>query len=148
MRFCADYQRLDALTIRESYRITRTEECKDFLGEANIFTTLDENSGYWHIESRNQDKGKMDFDSHHGLYRFIRMRLELKNAPGTLQRVIDVILYQVKWKYAMVYLDDAIVFRKSPEEHFTNIAEALRLIRDADVTLKLKSALYYSLGTK
>ena len=49
VRFCVDYRRLNAVTIRGSYPIPRMDECIDSLGEANVFTTLDCNSGYWQI---------------------------------------------------------------------------------------------------
>ena len=49
LRFCVDYRRLNALTLRDSYPIPRMDECMDSLGEARIFTTLDANCGYWQI---------------------------------------------------------------------------------------------------
>lgn len=72
------------------------DECIDSVGDAKIFTKLGENSRYGKKEIRNQDKDKKDFCSHHGLYKFIRMQFGLKNAPGTLQREIDLILSQEK----------------------------------------------------
>jgi hypothetical protein len=41
MRFCIDYRRLNALTVRDSYPLPRMEECIDSLGDATIFSTLD-----------------------------------------------------------------------------------------------------------
>lgn len=67
------------------------------MGEERIFTTLDANSGYWQIEITEKDKNKTSVTSHHGLYRFVIMPFGLKNALGTFQRVIDVILSTVKW---------------------------------------------------
>ena len=49
MRFCVDYRRLIELTVRDSYKIPRMEECLDSPGEAAFFTTIDCNSGYWQI---------------------------------------------------------------------------------------------------
>jgi hypothetical protein len=47
MRFCIDYRRLNAVTVRDSYPLHRMEECIDSLWDATIFSTLDCNSGYW-----------------------------------------------------------------------------------------------------
>jgi hypothetical protein len=41
MRFCVDYRRLNALTVRDSYPIPRMDECLDSLGYARICSTLD-----------------------------------------------------------------------------------------------------------
>ena len=83
LRFCVDYRRLNAMTIRDSYPIPRMDEFIDSLGDAVIFTTLDCNSGYWQIEMADEDKDKTAFISHSGLYRWLRMPFGLKNAPGT-----------------------------------------------------------------
>ena len=79
-RFCVDYRRLNAITVRDSYPLPRIDECIDSLGDANIFTTLDCNSGYWQIPVRPEDREKTTFTSHEGLYRFLRMPFGLRNA--------------------------------------------------------------------
>ena len=53
MRCCIDYQRLNALRIRDSYPIPRIDELIDYLGEETIFSTLDANAGYWKIGIEN-----------------------------------------------------------------------------------------------
>ena len=49
LRFCVDYRRLDAITVKDSYPLPRIEDCLDSLRDATCFTTLDCNSGYWQI---------------------------------------------------------------------------------------------------
>ena len=89
------------------------DECIDSLGDATIFTTLDANWGYWQIEVNPEDREKTAFVSHHGMYQWLRMPFGLRNAPAAVQRTMDVILASVKWKTALVYLDDIVVFSKS-----------------------------------
>lgn len=139
LRFSVEYRKLNTVNVRDSYPIPRMDECIDSLGQATIFTTLDANSGYWQIEIDDDGRDKTSFTSHHGLFRFKRMPFGLKNAPGTSQRVVDVILATVKWQFALVYLDDVIVFSSSLEDHVEHVATVLRLLKDAGVTLKLKS---------
>jgi hypothetical protein len=47
LRFCVEYRKFNAVTIRENYPLLRMDECFEFLGDAQIFMTLDCNSGYW-----------------------------------------------------------------------------------------------------
>ena len=117
MRFCLDYRKLNAVTVRDSYPLQRMDEFIDSLGDATVFTTLDCNSRYWQVEITEEDLDKTTFASHSGLYRFLRMPFGLKNAPATFQRAVDIILSRVKWETALVYLDDVIVYSRTVTEH-------------------------------
>jgi hypothetical protein len=46
MRFCVDYRKLNAIPIQDTYPLPQMDEFINSLGEANVFTTLDCNSGY------------------------------------------------------------------------------------------------------
>lgn len=143
LRFCIDYRRLNALTIRDSYPIPRMDECIDSLGEATIFTTFDCNSGYWQIDLDEQDRDKTSFCSHFGLYRFTRMPFGLRNAPGTFQRAADVILANVKWQFSLAYLDDVIVYSRTLSEHHEHVRTILELLSNAGVTLRLRKCFFF-----
>jgi hypothetical protein len=57
-RFCVDYRRLNGLTARDVYPLPRMDECLDSLGDAEYFTTLDANTGFWQIEVDPTDRDK------------------------------------------------------------------------------------------
>ena len=142
-RFCVDYRKLNAVTVRDSYPLPRMDECIDSLGDARVFTTLDALSGYWQIDIADEDRDKTAFTSHHGLYRYTRMPFGLRNAPATFQRAIDIILSRVKWRTALVYLDDIIVYSPDAESHFDHLKEVLQLLHQAGITLKLKKCQFF-----
>jgi transposase InsO family protein len=143
LRFCVDYRKLNAITVPDTYPLPRMDECIDSLGEAAIFTTLDCNSGYWQIPVDPADRDKTTFTSHYGIYRFIRLPFGLRNAPGTFQRAVDIILSGVKWKTCLVYLDDVIVFSPSREAHMRHVDEALTLLEKAGLSLKLAKCQFF-----
>lgn len=45
------------------------------------------------------------------------MPFELKKAPASWQRAVDIILTKLKWQFALVHFDDIIVYRKLVTEH-------------------------------
>jgi len=47
---------------------------------------------------------------------------------------MDMILAGVKWQICYVYLDNVIVFSRSPEEHLQQLAEVLTRLGKAGVT--------------
>jgi len=137
LRFCVDYRLLNAVSKRDSYPLPRLDECIDSLGEAKVFSTLDCNAGYWQVLIADGDREKTAFVCHKGAYHYKWMPFGLTNAPATFQRALDIILSGVKWQSCLVYLNDVIVYSKTPEAHVQHLDEVLGLLRAAGVTLKL-----------
>ena len=52
-----------------------------------------------------------------GVYEFLRMPYGLCNAPATFQRLMQNCLGELNLTYALIYLDDVIVFSQTEEEH-------------------------------
>ena len=52
-----------------------------------------------------------------GVYEFLRMPYGLCNAPATFQRLMQSCLGELNLTYALIYLDDVIVFSWTEEEH-------------------------------
>jgi hypothetical protein len=141
-RFCVDYRKLNAVTTRDTYPLPRMDECIESLGDAQIFTTLDCNSGYWKIPVVPEDVEKTTFTSHEGTFQFTRMPFGLRNAPAILQRTVDIALSGLRWKTCLVYLDDIIVFSNSSEEHASHLDEVLSLLYGAGLSLKLAKCVF------
>jgi len=140
MRFCVDYLQLNEVEVRDVYSLARLDGCIDFLGDAKVFSTLDCNSGYWHIPVADEDRDKTTFVCHEGAYRYIRLPFGLSNAPATFQRSIDMIFGRLKWKSCLVYLYDIIVFWQTAGEHVKHLREVFAALRGAGVSHKAKKS--------
>lgn len=79
-------RRLNAAAVLDSCLIPRRDELIGSIGDEIVFTTLDENYGYWPASIDKRDSKRTAFTSNNVLYRFIRMTFGLKNAPDTFQR--------------------------------------------------------------
>lgn len=76
-----------------------------------MFTTLHANSGYWQCKGDESDGDKTTSLSQMRLLRYFRIPLGLKSAPAIFQTAaLDIILSRVKWHFALVYLDDVIIY--------------------------------------
>ena len=128
LRFCVDYRLLNAMTVLDTYSIPRMDECLDSLGEANVFATLDCNSGYCQIPVAEEDRLKTTFTRHAGTFQFNRMPFGLMNAPATFQRMLDILLSGYRWKSCLIYFDDIIIFSKDHETHLKDVDVILSAI--------------------
>jgi len=54
-----------------------------------------------------------------------------------------MILAGVKWQICLVYLDDFIVFSRSPEEHLQHLDEVSTRLGEAGVTLKAATCHFF-----
>lgn len=61
LRFCVDYQRLNAAKAWDWYNLRRMDDYNDYLGDAKIFSARDANSDIWHIEVHNINRENTAF---------------------------------------------------------------------------------------
>ena len=141
-RFCIDYRRLNSITVKDKYPLPRIDETIDYLHGAKFFSTLDLFSGYWQIEIEEADKQKKAFTTDEDHFEFNRMPFGLTNAPATFQRLINNVLRPALKKYALVYLDDVIIFSKSIEEHIQHIEAVFELLRKVGLKIKLSKCTF------
>ena len=56
-----------------------------------------------------------------GVYEFLLMLYGLCSAPATFQRLMQNCLGELNLTYALVYLDDVIVYSKTEEDHLQRL---------------------------
>jgi hypothetical protein len=132
-RFCIDYRKLNGITRKDNHPLPRNDAIFDKLGGSKWFSTMDMASGYWQIGMDEKDIEKTAFITHEGLYEWKVMPFGLTNAPATFQRTMQLVLGELFYTIAPVYIDDIIVHSETFEDHIRDLEEVFEKIRIANL---------------
>jgi hypothetical protein len=117
LRLCVDYRPLNAVTIKNKYPLPRIDILFDQLAGARVFSKVDLCSGYHQIKIRSEDVPKTAFSTRYGLYEYLVMSFGLTNAPAHFMYLMNSVFMPELDKFAVVFIDDILIYSKSEEEH-------------------------------
>ena len=143
LRLCVDYRLLNDETVKDRFPLPLIDEIFDTVGSAKIFSKLDLMSGFYQIRVAGEDIPKTAFSTASGHYEWTVMPFGLTNAPATFQRFMNQILQPYLGKFALVYIDDIIIYSNTIEEHREHIKEVLSLLRENHMRAKKKKCVFF-----
>ncbi len=146
IRFCIDYRKLNAATIKDHYPTPLIEERLNSVFGSSVFSDIDLTSGYWQFKMAESATHLTAFICHLGLFEFVRMPFGLCNAGATFQRSMERMLKGLK--FASAYIDDIIVHSKSHEEHLSHLELVFARLRQAKLKIKLRKCHFGCRETK
>jgi hypothetical protein len=82
-----------------------------------VFSKIDLRSGYHQLKVRECDISKTAFISRYGVYEFTVMSFGLTNAPAYFMYMMNKVFMEYLDKFAMVFIDDILVYSWNEEEH-------------------------------
>jgi len=136
LRMCIDYRALNKQTLRNQGVIPNINDLLDKLSGATTFTSLDLVGGYYQLPIHPDDIHKTAFKTPLGLYEFKVLPMGLTNSPAVFQRAMNSMFKDKIDRYVLVYLDDILVFSKTPEEHVHHLRSVLQTLREHQYYIK------------
>ena len=137
LRMAIDYRMTaNKALIANSYPLPNIDEVLSSMQGSSVFSCLDLKSGYYQIAVAEEDKAKTAFVCHKGLFEFNVMPFGLSSAPPIFQELMDKVLGPVKNVHAIAYLDDIVLYSKSPEEHLEHLQDIFSRLEKAGLKLK------------
>src|SRR5436190_6927563 len=134
-RFCIDFRKLNGITRKDNHPLPRIDTILEKFEGSKWFSTMDMASGYWQIEMDEKDIEKTAFITHEGLYEWTVMPFGLTNAPATFQRTMQMVLGELFYTIAPVYIDDIIIHSRTFDEHLEDIEKVFKKIQKANLML-------------
>ena len=95
---------------------------------AKSFNKLDLHSNYHQIIMKVEDKIKIMFHTHEGLYEILGIQIGLCNAPSTFQIIMSKIFKPYLCDFMLVLFDDILVYSKTWDAHVQHVGWDLQLL--------------------
>ena len=136
-----DYRALNKVTRKFTWPMPKVEDIFSKLNGAKYFTTLDLRDGYHHIPFDKSSIPKTAFNSPFRKHEYVKVPFGLAQAPAYFQELMTGILKD--FNLIVVYLDDIIIFSKTPEEHLTHTRKVFEKLHSANLSLKLSKCHFF-----
>ena len=137
-----DYRALNRVTRKFTWHMQKVEDIFSKLNGDTYFTTLDLQAGYHHIPLYKPSISKMAFKSPFGKYEYVKAPFGLAQAPAYFQELMTGILKD--FSIMIAYLDDIIIFIKTPQEHLSHIMKVFEKLRSAKLSMKMSKCNFFS----
>ena len=111
------------------------------LKRATYFTTLDLHAGYHHIPLDKSSIPKTAFNLPFGKFEYAKVLFGLAQAPPDFQELMTGILKD--FTFAIAYLDDMIIFSKTPQEHLSHICMVFKKLKSANLSMKKSKCSFF-----
>ena len=102
---------------------------------SKALSTLDLWAGYHHIPLDESSIPQTAFTLPFGIYEYIKVPYGLMQAPAYFPELMTDILKD--FSFAITYLDDILIFSRTPEEHLNHIKQVFENIQNAHLSMKL-----------
>uniref|UniRef100_A0A3B1J624 Gypsy retrotransposon integrase-like protein 1 n=1 Tax=Astyanax mexicanus TaxID=7994 RepID=A0A3B1J624_ASTMX len=140
-RFCVDYRHLNAATKADLYPLPRIDDALDKVAGSTWFSSLDLRSGYWQVELAPEAREKTAFTLGSGLWQFRVMPFGLRNAPATIERLMERVLADIPKERCILYLDDLLAHALTFDEALGRLEQVIGAIKAANLWLHPKKCL-------
>ena len=139
-----DYRALNKVTRKWKFTwpMPKVEDIFSKLNGVTYFTTLDLRAGYHHISLDKPSIPKTAFNSPFGKFEYVEVPFGLVQAPAYFQEPMTGILKD--FPFAIAYLDDIIIFSKTPQEHLSHICMVFEKLKSANLSMEKSKCSVFS----
>ncbi|XP_073061751.1 uncharacterized protein [Primulina eburnea] len=115
----------------------------DVVPGATVFSKIDLRSGYHQLKVKEDDIPKTAFRTRYGHYEFLVMSFGLTNAPSVFMDLMNRVFKSYLDSFAIVFIDDILVYSKTRELHREHLRTVLQQLRDNQLYAKLKKCEFW-----
>jgi hypothetical protein len=98
--------------------------------------------GYHQIKIHSEDVPKTAFSTRYELYEYLVMSFGLTNAPAHFMYLMNFIFMPELDKFAVIFIDDILVYSKNEEEHEQHLRIILQRLHDHQLSAKFRKCAF------
>ena len=122
--------------------MSKVEDIFSKLNGTTYFATLDLWAEYHHIPLDKPSIPKTAFNSPFRKFEYVKFPFGLAQAPAYFQELTTGILKD--FPFAIAYLDDIILFSKTPQEHLSHFHMVFKKLKSANFSMKKSKCSFFS----
>jgi hypothetical protein len=130
LRLCIHFRKLKKVTIKNKYRLPRTDGLFDQLRGAHIFSNIDLRYGFHQVRIKEEDINTTSFRMRYRNYEFTVVPFRLSNTLDVFMCLMNVVFTEYLDKFVIVFLDDIIIYSKYEEENAKHFKMVLQVLRE------------------
>ena len=142
LRPCIDYQALNNITVKNRYPLPLMSSAFELLQGAWLFSKLDLRNTYHLVRIREGDEWKTAFNTTTGHWEYQVMLFGHTNAPAVFQTLVNDVLCDMINQFVFVYIDDILIFSRTPEEHTRHVRMVLKRLLENQLHVKAEKCEY------
>ena len=110
LRFCVDYQILNAITVKNRYPLPLVKETLERVCKAKIFSKINIIAAFNKLQIKEEEEWKTAFQTWYGLYKYLVMPFGLANGPSSFQNYINDVLHSILDVFCTAYINNILIY--------------------------------------
>ncbi len=137
LKFCVNYKKLNAITIKNRYSIFLINQLLNRFNDVKKFSKLNIQTTYNFIRIKKKNEWKTAFRCRYEQYEYRVMSFELANAFVTFQSYINFALRKFLDVFVIIYLNDILIYSQNEQKHTNHVQFVLKRLRKYKLFAKL-----------
>lgn len=143
LRFCVDYRKLNAITIRNRYPIPLIEEALARVIGCKYLTKLDIIAAFNKLRMHPDSEDLTTFTTSFGAFKYHVLPFGLTGGPASYQHYMNDTLFEFLNEFCQAYLDDILIYSKTKKEHREHVRKVLLKLRDAGLQVDINKCAFH-----